>query len=101
MRICDEAPEFEAWKARNSAVIEPLVSRTSICQSQILTYSGKAKQRIPQLRGAVRTVARQQVCEVFKIDSGTMTKEDIKDLVRSLLDKSAFTFGDPTKVSGP
>ena len=55
------------------------------------------KDRLPQLRGEIKTKAQGAVSGIYGISS-QLSKEDIETLVKTLLRKAAFTFRVPEKV---
>ena len=57
----------------------------------------KMKDRLPQLRGEIKTKAQGAVSGIYGILS-QLSKEEIETLVKMLLCKAAFTFHVPEKV---
>ena len=57
----------------------------------------KMKDRLPQLRGEIKTKAQGAVSGIYGISS-QLSKEEIETLVKMLLRKAAFTFCVPEKV---
>jgi len=55
------------------------------------------KDRLPQLRGEIKTKAQGAVSGIYGISS-QLSKEEIETLVKMLLRKAAFTFRVPEKV---
>jgi hypothetical protein len=55
------------------------------------------KDRLPQLRGEIKTKAQGTVSSIYGISS-QLSKEEIETLVKKLLHRAAFTFHVPKKV---
>ncbi|THH17455.1 hypothetical protein EUX98_g9133 [Antrodiella citrinella] len=84
-QACEElGPEFSGYKVRNGEDV----------------VRGLIGQRCSQMRGELRTKARNLVASFYDIDACALSVDEIKNLVSALTDKSAFTFSNPMRREG-